>query len=247
MRPSLLVAVLVVAGLAGCSDDGPPPTPPPTVGSIRGVVVTEAITTIPGANVTLAGNQTAVTDLAGVFHFGNLTPGLYVLDAEAPTYLARQTTVEVQAGNVTEVRFVLPVNTSALAFHQTFSFKGFAELHGGSNSPELGACQCDFDVPLDGPWLTIIVEAEWEDVVSPVAFETEFAWGVAAGPVAANGTGPSPLLGRLEAGDSAVSASNAAVRVAPASDWLFASQSFDVLVTVWYGETAPAGFQALAG
>ena len=246
MKPSLLVALLVAGTLAGCTDDGPPPTPPATFGSIRGVVVTEAITTIPGANITLGGNQTTVTDLAGIFVFGNLTPGLYVIDAEAPTYLARQTTVEVQAGNVTEARIVLPVNTSALAFHQTFSFKGFAELHGGANSPELGACHCDFEVPLDGTWLTIIVEAEWEDVVSPVAFETEFAWSVTAGALAGNGTGPSPLLGRLETVEPPAGVAQAAIRVEPESDWLFASQSFDVLVTVWYGEPAPAGFQALA-
>lgn len=244
MRPSvtcLLAVAFVLAGCTGDSDQGPPV---PTTGAIRGFVLTEALAGIPGANVTLAGNQTIVTDLAGSFVFGNLTPGLYVLEAEAPTYLGRQTTVEVQAGNTTEARLVMPVNASAQAFHQTFTFEGFVEAHGGSNSPELGACRCEFDVPLDGTWLTIIVEAAWADTVSPVVASTEFLWSVAAGPVSANGTGPSPLLGRVDANLTDGTAS-AVVRVEPDSDWLFLSQRFEVLVTVWYGLPAPPGFQAL--
>lgn len=246
MRRSLLVFLLATASLAGCTGDDPPEAPAVTTGSIRGFVVTEAIAGIPGANVTMAGsNMTAVTDLDGAFVFGNLTPGLYSLDAEASTYLPKQATVEVQAGNTTDARIVLVVNASALAFHQTFTFQGFVDAHGGSNAPELAECRCDFNVPLDGTWLSIIVEASWEDTFSPPAGETEYAWSIATESQAVNGTGPTPLLGRVDAGGLPAGGSEAVVRVEPFSDWLFTSQQFDVLVTVWYGEPAPAGFQAL--
>lgn len=245
MKASAMAWLLVAALLAGCSDENGSKTPVVTTGSIRGVVVTEAIVAIPGANLTLAGNQTAVTDLAGAFVFDNLTPGLYVIEAEAPTFLPRQATFEVHAGNVTDARLVLPVNTSALAFHQTFTFKGFVDAHGGSNAPELGECRCEFEVPLDGAWITIIAEASWTETVGSPAAPTEFSWAISSQGVSANGTGASPLLGRVEAGALPAGGSVATVRIEPASDWLFLSQSFDILVTVWYGEAAPVGFRGM--
>lgn len=243
MKPSATVAMLAFALLAGCSDDAPTEPEAPAAGSIRGFVVDEALRGIARANVTLGANATA-TDPTGAFVFLNLTPGVYVVSAEAAKYLGKQTTVEVTAGNATEARLVLPVNASALAFHQTFTFAGFVDAHGGSNSPELGACRCDFSVPTDPSWLTVLVEAQWEDTVSPAAFETEFAWQVSTASAAVNGTGASPLLGRVDAGQLEP-ASGVEVRVAPHSDWLFTNQRFDVLVTVWYGEPAPAGFRAI--
>lgn len=247
MKATVASAVLVAMVLAGCNDSGGPEQPAPiVVGSIRGFVVDEALRGINAANVTLGGNQSTTTDPTGAFVFGNLTPGTYVVAADAATYLGRQTTVDVAAGNATDVRLVLPVNASALAFHQTFTFKGFVDAHGGSNAPEVGECQCDFTVPTEGTWLTIIVEAEWEDSVSPVAFETEYAWRVGTASASVNGTGPSPLLGRIEAG-MLEPADSVEVRVAPHSDWLFTNQQFDVLVTVWYGEPAPTDFAGLGG
>ncbi|MFA5943436.1 MAG: carboxypeptidase-like regulatory domain-containing protein [Candidatus Thermoplasmatota archaeon] len=243
--PSAAVALgFALLALAGCSGDkGAPEIEVPTTGSIAGFVVTEAIAPIPGANITVSDNRTT-TNATGGFVFEGLLPGLYVVEAEAATFLDRQTTVQVNAGNVTEVRLVLPVNASALAFHQTFTFKGFVDAHGGTNSPELGECRCDFNMPLDGSWLTIIVEAEWADPVSPPVGETEYAWSIASESGSVNGTGPSPLLGRVDAGGLPAGGSEADIRVEPFSDWVFASQSFDVLVTIWYGEAAPPGFQS---
>lgn len=244
MKRSIVALVSTAFLLAGCSGSRDAPTEPAAVtGSIAGFVLDEALKGIVGANVTLDGNRTT-TDAQGAFRFANLTAGGYVVTAEAATYLAKQIPVEVVAGNVTDVRIVLPVNTSAVAFHQTFTFKGFVDAHGGSNAPELGECACDFSVPTDSAWQTIIVEAEWEDAVSPVAFETEYAWQVAGATGIVNGTGPSPLLGRVDAG-MIETGSSAEIRVAPHSDWIYTSQQFDVIVTVWYGEPAPAGFRVL--
>lgn len=246
MKPSVAVAVVAAFVLAGCSNgDGKDEVPLAVTGSISGFVVDEALRGIAGANVTLPGNRT-VSDSYGAFVFGNLTPGVYVVAAEAAKYLGQQTTVEVTARNRTEARLVLAVNASALAFHQTFTFKGFVEAHGGSNGPELGECACDFSVPTDGIWQTIIVEAEWQDSVSPVVFETEYAWQVSGASGIVNGTGTSPLLGRVDAGMLETD-SMAEIRVTPHSDWAFTNQQFDVIVTVWYGEPAPPTFRVLDG
>lgn len=244
MKSSLVLVMAVGVVLAGCSGGKDDPIDvPPAMGSIEGFVVDEALRGIINANVTVAGNRT-VTDTNGAFTFGNLTPGVYVVAADAATYLDRQTTVDVQAGNATIVRLVLPVNASALAFHQVFTFKGFVDAHGGSNAPELGDCQCDFTVPTDGNWQTVIVEAKWEDTASPVVFETEYAWRIGTASAAVNGTGTSPLLGRVEAGNLEPG-SELEVRVAPHSDWLFTNQQFDVAVSVWYGEPAPLDFRIM--
>ncbi|MHB1260220.1 MAG: carboxypeptidase-like regulatory domain-containing protein [Thermoplasmatota archaeon] len=240
-----LVLVTSIA-LAGCSSDrGTPTVEVPVLGSIAGFVVTEAIAPIPGVNVTIPGNRTT-TNTTGGFTFAGLAPGLYVVEASAATFLERQTTVQVTAGNISEVRLVLPVNASALAFHQAFSFRGFTDAHGGSGAPEVGSCQCDFSAALDGDWRTIIVEAKWVDSVSPVISETEFLWGVAIAGNAVNGTGASPLLGRVESANLTGQAEAADVRVAPSSTWIYTNQRFDVLVTVWYGEPAPEGWRGLS-
>lgn len=244
MNSSFVLGVMAALLVAGCSaSQQSPAVLAPSTGSISGFVVDEALRGISGANVTLNGNLTT-TDLNGAFAFGNLTPGSYVVAAQAATYMDRQTTAEVQAGNATDVRIVLPINASALAFHQVFTFKGFVDMHGGSNSPDLGECQCDFTVPTEGNWNTIIVEAKWQDTASPIVFETEYAWRITSGTSAVNGTGTAPLLGRVDTG--AIEPGSAVeIRVAPHSDWIYTNQQFDVAVSVWYGEPAPPGFRLM--
>lgn len=102
------VALLVAAGaLAGCS--GEPPTGPTsgllatdTTGVILGVVVDEAIRPVANVTVTARGpdgvNQTATTDLAGLFGFAGLAPGTWFLLAEKVAYESAQTSSEVVAG-----------------------------------------------------------------------------------------------------------------------------------------------------
>ena len=134
LHASLALVLVTSIALAGCSSDrGTPTVEVPVLGSIAGCVVTEAIAPIPGVNVTIPGNRTT-TNTTGGFTFAGLAPGLYVVEASAATFLERQTTVQVTAGNISEVRLVLPVNASALAFHQAFSFRGFTDAHGGSGA-----------------------------------------------------------------------------------------------------------------
>lgn len=245
MRPDRAAFALpLLLALAGCSDSGGAEEPEPTTGTIRGFVLDEALRGLAGANVTVAGSR-LVTDDAGGFVAANVTPGSYAVAAEAPKYLARQASVDVVAGNTTEVRLVLPVNASALAFHQTYTFKGFTQLHGGARAPALAECTCTFTVPIDGNWRTVVAEAQWTDA-TPSPTPTEYAWNITAGATSVGGSGPSPILGRVASEQFAPGLAQVDVTVQPHSTGVFANQQFEVVVTVWYGEPAPEGFRSLA-
>lgn len=237
--------MLLVLLLAGCTSDSKGP-PAPTTGSIQGFVLDDALAPIVGANVTVTGfNHTFVTDSLGSFILTNVTPGNYRVSAEAPRYYGKQSPVDVVAGNQTTVRLVLPANTTALAFHQSTSFRGFVDASTGPTSGGVATCECEFSINMEGTWQTIVVEARWVDVVANPVTPTEYAWSISIQDQAVSGQGPSPLLGRVAPSDFKATASTAAIRVEPASDWLYVNQGFDVLVTVWYGEPAPAGWHAL--
>ncbi len=104
----VVVALIVMSALAGCADAGPAAAEPEIfqevqatadTGVIRGVVVDDAITPVPGATVTgTPGGFSTTTDDDGAFVFSDLEPGVYFLEATAPDHEKTQTSVEVVAG-----------------------------------------------------------------------------------------------------------------------------------------------------
>ena len=158
-------------------------------GGITGVVVDDAIRPVPGAEVRLGGglNQTANVTAAGLFTFTDLEPGLYVLRVDGFTekasgkrYLATQTSAEVKAGEVTKVRFVLAVDRSPVPYHQTMKFDGFYNVgsgfvdeiedldvwnhtYGPATTPAPPQCSCRFNFATDGPFVTMVVELQYEE------------------------------------------------------------------------------------
>ncbi len=245
MRHEAIAALLALVAMSGCfGGKDAPKVDVPTTGSIEGFVLNEALAPIAGANVTIDGNRT-LTDQNGTFEFTGLAPGSFIVKATAPLFLGQQTTVQVVAGNVTEARLVLPVDVAARAFNQTFTFRGFVQLHGGASAPTLGACECNFTVPLEPNWRTIIVEGQWEDAVRPAAGATEFRWDLVVATERHEGGGPSPFLGRVEATNGTPPSDNALVRVEPSSTNVFANQQFEVAITVWYGVPAPPDWRSL--
>ena len=105
------LALLVGAGLAGCSGN---PAPPPadsadfttlglqatqSTGVLRGVVVDAAIRPLGDATVALTpGNLTARTTPNGLFGFDDLEPGSYFLHVGKRGYASMQSSAEVVAG-----------------------------------------------------------------------------------------------------------------------------------------------------
>ncbi len=109
MRPTPIVLLLVLALLAGCSDDKASDTDSEpitddlkstaTTGVIRGVILDETITPVEGVSVSIKGHRNATTTGPdGRFGFDGLEPGTYVLDASKPGHDQVQTTAKVLAG-----------------------------------------------------------------------------------------------------------------------------------------------------
>src|SRR5688572_23599688 len=117
MRRVLWVALIVA--LAGCSDAGDPDSgdspstaddiqeeydvkPTDTKGVLLGVVVDEAIRPVEGVNVALnlpdGTPATKTSDTEGRFAFGDLDPGIYLLEFSHGQYATLATSVEVKAG-----------------------------------------------------------------------------------------------------------------------------------------------------
>lgn len=103
-----LATALLLAGLAGCADPQPAPTPadpdaldaaPPeaTTGSLLVVVLTPDLHPIPDALVT-ADDREARTDDAGSARLEGLTPGTWFIDAAADGHRTARVRAEVQAG-----------------------------------------------------------------------------------------------------------------------------------------------------
>jgi hypothetical protein len=115
MRGALGAAVAAALLLAGCGEPAattPPATsgPPPLEegkGAITGLLINDVYRPIPGALVLLQQlGLTASTDAAGQFHIADLEPGAYLLKVQAEGHAAAPRTVEVKAGEYTEVEWL---------------------------------------------------------------------------------------------------------------------------------------------
>lgn len=116
MRSVHLVAVMVLAALlSGCSGGGDPDTQQapvddfgvapaaPDKGVLLGVVVDETITPIRDVQVQVAlpsgQPKQDKTDDKGQFAFGDLDPGVYIVEARHPSYLTVSSPIEVVAND----------------------------------------------------------------------------------------------------------------------------------------------------
>lgn len=137
MRLVLVVLLaLAASGLAGCAEapneEAPGATQAPTgVGSLQGVVVDDAVRPLADANVTAmgpSGERQAVTDTQGRFLFEGLAPGVYIVQASKPFYIAHQQAVTVVEGVEPEVtRFLLTFEASQVPYANLYKFDGFYE------------------------------------------------------------------------------------------------------------------------
>ena len=144
----LLTAVLLTAAVAGCSGKATPPAQSvPTdieqvpAGSIRGIVVTDSITPIVGADVKLLADgkeQAKKTSASGSFLFTDLKPGNYFVTASKAGYKTIQSSATVTAdeANPPVTKVVLPIDLSNTPYAQLTTWKGFLECGFGVLLPE---------------------------------------------------------------------------------------------------------------
>jgi hypothetical protein len=113
MRGVVVATAFIAMAFAGCSGQGNGAAAEPTVepiafedltvteskGLIRGLVLSETITPIQGATVSLISEaKTLVTDEQGAFVFNELEPGDYFLSVSKVGYLSIQASATVVAG-----------------------------------------------------------------------------------------------------------------------------------------------------
>lgn len=119
-----LVAPVLLAAFAGCSDDPPPAVVGPGVELfVEGVVVTEAIVPIANASVTvLPGELTARTGPGGEFRVGPVEAGTYSVAVRVDGYAPA--TVTATAGPEL-VRIVLTAVRTDVPYIDVLSFEGY--------------------------------------------------------------------------------------------------------------------------
>lgn len=127
----LVLAMLLVALLAGCSDGGAPAAVAvqAAVGDLPGVVVDATIQPIAGARiVAMPGGRETTTDSGGQFILAGLEPGSYTLTATADGFLPATLVATVLADRPTAVaKLVLDRDLDAVAYALAYKFDGFFE------------------------------------------------------------------------------------------------------------------------
>lgn len=129
-----LVALALVLPIAGCSDAATPDASPdagPGTGSLRGLVVDDAVRPLADATVTAtapgAEPREATTGPDGVFRFDGLPAGSYSVEARKATYLSAQTLAQVVAGDGEPdlVQLVLTVQADEIPFVVAIVWEGY--------------------------------------------------------------------------------------------------------------------------
>lgn len=180
MRP-LPALLLLLAMLAGCTDDAPAPEEPvddlsstATTGLVRGVVLDETVTPVAGATVALRGANQTTTDADGRFGFSGLEPGTYFVEVRKPGHEEVQVSTTVAAGvdrpealRVTLPRlaetlpYVLPIQVSGLINCEAMLVIVLETCDQGTGLA--GSGQSQFFLPVDRRVPHAVqVELQWE-------------------------------------------------------------------------------------
>jgi hypothetical protein len=98
-----------------------------TSGAIEGFVTDDEIQPVPGATVGILQlpESARLTDAAGRFVLSNVPPGAYQISAAALGYNAASRSVNVVAGELTEINLVLTPLPVTEPYYETFPFTGF--------------------------------------------------------------------------------------------------------------------------
>jgi hypothetical protein len=123
------VAIILLSGCVGgqAEPESHPGTGPlfgDGLGAIQGAVIDDSLVPIVGATVTLDDGTIATTDESGAYHFGQLPPRTYLLNATAPGHASATARVDVIADQVAAAQFALRPLPSANAFFETIPQTG---------------------------------------------------------------------------------------------------------------------------
>ncbi len=106
------------------------------LGGVEGVVTDEAIQPFEGANVTLEETGTSVrTDTDGSFAFSLLEPGTYTISVRGQGLVSSQQIIDVTAGEITPVDFILTRTFTDQPFTQQQEWAAFIECGAATSNP----------------------------------------------------------------------------------------------------------------
>lgn len=190
----VLAAVLGLAILAGCTGANEDANPIPeaiaelagpseeelarTPGVLEGVVHTEALAPIVGANVTDARlGLSALTDAAGFFRLPGLVTGEHLLTVSAANYATRSMIVNAKNGTTVEVNISLAFAPPSEPFVETRELQGFLSCAALVNGEARDCASADpnhrdifeFELAPDGKM--VVLELEWDASSTPTAPE----------------------------------------------------------------------------
>jgi hypothetical protein len=128
------LAAVVALLLAGCADPAPPAAEgaaPAGLGTLRGLVVDEAVRPLAGATVTATGNSgtlNGTTGADGLFQFDGLAPGVYLVEVTKATYSSHQQAVDVREGTEAPLaKFQLSFQADSVPYANLYKYDGFYE------------------------------------------------------------------------------------------------------------------------
>ena len=188
MRWSAVVLVAVL--LAGCAGGGPSDAntlaDDPSLGTLAGVVVDDAVRPVEGASVNVTGGLApvnATTDANGRFAIPGLQPGSYVVRVSKEFFSPHEQAVVVQAGLAEPelVRFQLVFEPRSVPYSNLYKFEGMFECgvwptNGCANVNIItGIMLCSLDLPCFNTTQDRSVELIPIDGV-PTFLQSEMVW-----------------------------------------------------------------------
>ena len=227
------------------------------LGCVRGVIVDEAIRPVAKAQVRInPGDRNTTTDGNGVFSFCELKPGTYFVSAIGVGLRPAQTSIDVQADGVHDVRIALSIDTSPVPYHRTFKHEAFMQAWGGiaqffvEDLAPTGLCDCRLFVVPDPNVKTFVLEASW--TTGPLGtVDDEWYWILAqttGDGLNEAGYSTSPLLKHIAAEAADFEQGSEVYYRQDGPDLAIESeQRFTMYLTVFYNQAAPAGWSFLGG
>ncbi len=262
MRALLVLLMLLLAGCSASEPvqvaDEPEVVPEATkeTGAIVGVVVDETI--VPLVDVVVrTGGLEAVTDETGAFVFNGLEPGRHQLITEPDGHFPTATDVVVVAGQIVEAQLIALTDNRREGYHNTVTFNGRMEAYLGpaglvleAIQPGATGCKCSFDLELSEDPRTHIIEAFGDASLGSNPAGDDLYWELFQDDdpntpedenFTANGRGDYPLYGTAPESLFPGNIRDRTVRLTGGT-WLHAQEAFELFVTTFYVDQAPAGW-----
>jgi hypothetical protein len=190
-RFASILAVMLLAGCAssGAHSDqaGAQTAIDPGLGTVTGIVTDDSLNVLANATVNVSTVQTS-TNPEGRFTISRLQPGPHRIDVTKPGFANTSTAIDVQAGQVVTLEFVLLPVPAGGAYHVTqikkgTIFCGTAWRHpkvstpvGGTSGGAFAACGAFYGTPLNNTDSFVVEFRTTQDValVKSFVFETEW-------------------------------------------------------------------------